>query len=176
MNFAKAAFVSAFSVMAAASPAAAQQLIAVPGVTIIVGPSQAQPDAFQMMNAQMAQMNAMMQQMDAQMSAQMAALPEMGATPLAAGGLPAGVSGVAVTTISDGSRTCTARVVYPAGGGAQKVEVSEAGNACAALHFGQPGGPIPSALPAAPVARKAPGTIVVENAGAQKPMLLADRD
>jgi len=115
-----------------------------------------------------------MQQMDAQMSAQLAAMPQ--AVPTAMENLPAGVTGVSITTISDGARTCTQRVLYPANGAPAKVEVSETGNACAALQLGAPGGPIPSALPAAPAAPKAPSTIVVDNAGAQKPILLADRD
>ena len=183
MPFNKTALISALSLtvaaaMAATPPAAAQQLIAAPGVTIIVTPSQPQPDAFQVMNAQMAQMTAMMQQMDAQMSAQMAAMSQLPTTPAAFGNLPAGVTGVSITTISDGSKTCTARVRYPASGAQQ---ISETGNACGALQFGQPAGgqpsgPTPSALPVAPVPPKAPTTIVVKNEATAKPILLADRD
>jgi hypothetical protein len=178
MPFARTALVSAISLIAAgamagSAPAAAQQLFAAPGVTIIVSPDQPLPDAFQLMNAQMAQMTAMMQQMDAQMSAQMAAMSQRPATPAAFGNLPAGVTGVSITTISDGSKTCTARVLYPASGAQQ---ISETGNACGALQFGQPAGPTPSALPAAPVAPKAPTTIVVKNEATAKPILLADRD
>jgi hypothetical protein len=179
MPLTKTACLSAIALVAVAAPAFAQQFLAAPGIAIIVSPaqpaSQAQPmpDAFQVMNAQMSQMNAMMQQMDAQMSAQMNALSQLPTTPAAFNNLPAGVTGISITTITDGSKSCTERVLYPATGAQQ---ISETGNSCAALHLGQPAGPIPSALPTAPVQSKAPTTIVVRNDSTQEPIRLADRD
>jgi len=181
MPLTKTACISAVAVMALAAPAFAQQFLAAPGITIIVSPTQPAsqpasqpqplPDAFQAMNAQMSQMTATMQQMDAQMSAQMAAMPLP--SPAALQNLPAGVTGISITTITDGSKSCTERVLYPASGAQQ---ISETGNSCAALQLGQPAGPIPSALPTAPVQPKAPTTIVVRNDSTQKPIILADRD
>jgi hypothetical protein len=46
---------------------------------------------------------------------------------------PNGVSSVTVTTISNGHGSCTRRVVYPGDGATPKIDVSDTGNACAAL-------------------------------------------
>jgi len=180
MPFTKIAVISAIGLMAV--PAFAQQFVSVPCVTVIAAPgqpsgqTQPMPDAFQVMDAQMAQMNAMMQAMDAQMAAQMAAMPQMPATPAAFGNLPAGVTGIAITTITDGAKSCTERVLYPATG-AQKIQVSESGNACGALTPSQPAAiPTASPIPAAPVKPAAPTTIQVENNSSPQPIMLASRD
>jgi len=51
-----------------------------------------------------------------------------------------GVSGVMVTTVSNGRGTCTQRVIYGGNGAAPKVEVSSTGNgSCGAMQFGRTG-------------------------------------
>ncbi len=47
------------------------------------------------------------------------------------GGIPPGVSGVVVTSFSDGHGTCTQRVIYSGNGATPKVQVSDTGGACA---------------------------------------------
>jgi len=77
------------------------------------------------------------------------------------------VSGVMVTSFSDGRGTCTQRVVYSGTGAAPKVDVSSTGNAC-----GRTGNPV--ALPETqPSRRVIPHTIQVENHAGARPMEVA---
>jgi hypothetical protein len=123
----------------------------------------------------------MLQQIDRMMARTMQALDGgqaidaagPGAMPAAAGpGATGQVAGVVVTSFSDGTSTCTRRVVYPAGGGVARVEVSASGPACAQAGFATP-----AAQPAPPPFHRLPlHTIEVKHQAPQRlaPIVLAD--
>lgn len=68
------------------------------------------------------------------------------------------VSGVIVTSFSDGRGTCTQRLVYSGNGAAPKVNVSSAGNACASI-----GHPVDLPTARQPQRSAPPHTLWVEN-------------
>ncbi|MBS0562541.1 MAG: hypothetical protein JSR21_21040 [Proteobacteria bacterium] len=131
---------------------------------------------------------AMFQEMDrmmADMQRGFASLPWLApdrVVPAAAAGtgMPAGMSGVVVTSFSNGHGTCTQRIVYGGNGAAPQVQtVSTGGNACAAA--GLPSSVTPAAQPQAP--RPAlpnsgamPRLIEAANHSGTAPMVLAKAD
>jgi hypothetical protein len=132
--------VSAVAVLAGVGLARAQsappaELVAVPpGFTVVMVPAGAGAPMPMPMMA-MPDPAALLAQADAMMAAaQQAAFAAQGAggvVPAALRQMPAvngNVAGVMVTTVSDGSSTCTERVVYPANGG--KAQVTASGNGC----------------------------------------------
>jgi hypothetical protein len=157
--------------VAGAQNAPAQQVVQMgPGVVLVVPAGTPVPLAMPDPVAMIQEMNAQMAEMDAQMQAQMqqaaalqAAAPAM---PVANGSY----SGVVVTSFSDGQHACTERVVYPANGAAQQVQVSETGNACASL------GAVPGVTPAAAPLRPVP--IPTASPAIQKPapLVIADNN
>ncbi len=77
--------------------------------------------------------------------------------------------GVTVTTISDGSHSCTERIIYPGNGAQAQVQLTSTANGCALAGLGQPA---PAALPSAAPAQ--PKLIVAQARGGA--MVVADRD
>lgn len=135
--------VSAVAVLAGVGLARAQsappaELVAVPpGFTVVMVPAGAGAPMMPMPMPMMGMPDpaALLAQADAMMAAaQQAAFAAQGAggvVPAALQQMPAvngTVAGVMVTTVSDGSSTCTERVVYPANGG--KAQVTASGNGC----------------------------------------------
>ena len=156
-----------------AVPLAAQaqppgQWVAVPpGFTAVLVPDAAAPVMMPMMPdpaLMIPQMNALFAQaeqnaaaMQAQFVAMQSAAPQ---------------SGVSITTISDGSHSCTERITYPGNGAQAQVQLTSTANGCALAGLGQP---TPAALPnAAPQAPAQPRLIEAQ----AKPgvMVMADRD
>ncbi len=81
-------------------------------------------------------------------------------------------SGVTMTTISDGSHSCTERIIYPGNGAQAQVQLTSTANGCALAGIGQP---TPAALPnATPQAPAQPNLIVAQARGGA--MVVADRD
>jgi hypothetical protein len=113
---------------------------------------------------------AMLQQMQQQVAAMDQAAMQQVAMMSDAGAVSDGSAGVMVTSISNGTQSCTQRVVLPAGGG--QAQVSETGNGCAALHATAPLAPV--ALPDAAAPKPAvPATVIAK---AEPDMVVADRD
>ncbi len=169
MDVTKLGILSLFALGAAIAPAAAQQVLAAPGIVVIVDPAPAampaMPDPMQMISQIDAQMDRVMQTADQMQTLTPAALSQSGA------------SGVMLTTVRDGAVSCTRRIVYGAGQPA-KINVSETGNGCAVLG-GQLSPATPTALPAAPVAPRpaVPPTIRVRNQPRQPQyVMLAEND
>jgi hypothetical protein len=147
-----------------------------PGAVVLVLPGgvmRAMPMAAPMMDTAFPFPADMMRQMDEMMAnAQRVFASPSWANPdqtiqAAMRGMPqggAGVSGVVVTSFSDGHSTCTRRVTYMGNGAAPKVEVSATGGGCA-------GAGIPAARPSIPAAEPdiqmqqptVPHTLRVEN-------------
>lgn len=126
-----------------------------PGAVVLVLPGgvmRAMPMAAPMMDTAFPFPVDMMRQMDEMMAnAQRVFASPSWANPdqtieAAMRGMPqagAGVSGVVITSFSDGHSTCTRRVTYMGNGAAPKVEVSATGGGCA-------GAGIPAATPSIP--------------------------
>ncbi len=142
-----------------------------PGVMVVVMPGGVavpvlpMPDPVAMLQ-QMQQQEQMQQQVAAMDQAAMQQVAMMSD----AGAASDGSAGVMVTSISNGSQSCTQRVVLRAGGG--QAQVSETGNGCAALHATAPLAPV--ALPDAATPKPAvPATVIAK---AEPDMVVADRD
>jgi hypothetical protein len=160
---------------AGAQNAAAQQVVQMaPGFVLVVPAGTvvqnaapvAMPDPVAMireMDAQMAQMDAQMQAQLQQAAALQAAMPAM---PVGNGAY----SGVVVTSFSDGQHSCTERVVYPASGAAEKVQVSETGNACGSL------GAVPGVTPTAAPIRAVPIPTAAPALQKPAPLVIADNN
>jgi len=171
---------AAAAMLAGASAAhaqnAVQEVVAVPpGFTVVMVPAGGAP--MEMMPA-LPDPAMMLRQAEAMMAAAQAGAfpsPETGLAQAALRQMPAVNGPIAsemVTTVSDGSTTCTERVVYPANGG--KVQLSAVGNGCDQASLPgttdtvTPGAtPGPAAVPALQVAPKpaapAPQLVVAEN-------------
>jgi hypothetical protein len=171
---------------AMAQNAPAEQVIMAPGIVVLVNPQTAavpvvapMADPFAMirqMDAQMDQMNQQMSQiMQAAQHDLQQGVPNGALTPAALGG-NGNAAGVFVTTFSDGQNTCTQRIIYPGNGAPAKIEVSQTGNACNAMHWMTPAGATPSALPntTQPARPALPPTIQVRNTGKPATIMLAD--
>jgi len=132
----RTAILSIIALLATAGAAGAQQVISVaPGVVLVIPAAAPMPDPM-----------AMIQQMNAQM-AQM----QQAAT------MPAGTasySSVVVTSFTDGTHSCTEQITYPSASSAEKIQVSETGNACGSL--GVTPGAQPASAPLHPVPLPAP--------------------
>jgi TolA-binding protein len=169
---------STLALLAGLGAATAQtaQVIMAPGIVVVVNPPGVAPAAAPM--PVMADPFAMIRQMDAQMDQMNQQMSQMiqAAQRNPQQTVPNGAAGVFVTTISDGPNTCTQRIVYPGNGAPPKIEVSETGSACAAMHWNTPGGPTPSALPdtTQPARPALPPTIQVRNTGKPASVMLAD--
>jgi hypothetical protein len=146
------------------------QWVAVPaGFTAVLVPDAAAPISMPLMPdpaLMIPQMNALFAQaeqnaaaMQAQFVAMQSALPE---------------SGVSITTISDGSHSCTERITYPGTGAQAQVQLTSTANGCALAGLGQPT-PTPAALPNATPKAPEPSGLIEAQA---KPgaMMVADRD
>jgi hypothetical protein len=145
-----------------------QEVVTGPGVVLVVpaGAAAPMPDPvamIQQMDAQMAQMSAQMQAQLQQAAALQATMPAM---PVANGSY----SGVVVTSFSDGQHSCTERVVYPASGSAQQVQVSETGNACGSL------GGVPGVTPTAAPVRAVPIPTAAPALQKPAPLVIADNN
>jgi hypothetical protein len=180
------ALVGSAGIAAAQNPSRASRAIEVPpGAVVLVLPAGSMPAtswsgpmvdaAFQF--AAMPDMSRMIRQMDQMMlDAQRAFANPAWTDPArtieaAMRQMPAAegpVSGVVVTSFSDGRGTCTQRVVYSGNGAAPKVNVSSTGNACASIGH-------PVALPKAQPPQRAlpPHTLWVENRLPVRPIEVA---
>ncbi len=156
-----AGLLSGAALLAGAGTAYAQQVISMaPGVVLVLpaGTAPAMPDPvamMQQMDAQMAQMNAMMQ----------AQLQQASTMPAATGSY----SSVVVTSFTDGTHSCTEQISYPSANSAEKIQVSETGNACASLGVTPGAQPVSAALhpvplPATqPAPARPPALVVADN-------------
>jgi hypothetical protein len=117
--------------------------------------------------AMIQQIDAMMaqaQQEAAAMQAQFAALQQ----PAAQSG------GVVITTVSDGTHSCTQRILYPSDGGRPQIELTSTANGCALEGLGRPAPATPVLLPTTKLAPAAPRLIEAENSTGE--VKLADRN
>ena len=144
------------------------QWVAVPpGFTAVLVPDAAAPIAMPVLPdpaLMIPQMNALFAQAEQNAAAMQAQLVAMqNAAPQ---------QGVSITTISDGSHSCTERIFYPGNGAQAQVQLTSTANGCALEGMGQP---TPAALPNA--ATPAPAQPrVIEAQARPGAMLVADRD
>jgi hypothetical protein len=150
------------SSMAQSSVVARQRVIEVPpGATVIVLPAGVSATAGDTAEtgfplADMPSPVSMIRQIDDMMAAlqnSFTAPAWFGSGPLTQAGFPAPpvpqgpVSGVVVTSYSDGHGVCTQRITYAGNGSAPVVHVSDAGNACSGLDLPRPASAVPAAAP-----------------------------
>ena len=170
MNTLTAALLGGAAVLAAPVATLAQppaQWVAVPpGFTAVLLPDAdasnvpLPPDPALMipqMNALFAQVEQNEAALQAQVVAMQSAAPE---------------SGVSITTISDGSHSCTERITYPGNGAQAQVQLTSTANGCALAGLGQA---TPAVLPNA--TRQAPAQPgLIEAQARSRAMVVADRD
>lgn len=143
------------------------QLVAVPpGFTVLL-PDDAAPISVPLMPdpaAMIQQMNAML----AQAEQNAAALQ----TQFVATQNTAPEAGVMITTVSDGSHSCTERITYSGSGAQPQIQLTSTANGCALAGFGRA---TPALLPnAAPRSPAQPKLIQAQAKSGE--MVLADRD
>ncbi len=150
--------------VAAQAQPPAQWVAVPPGFTAVLVPNAAPvsvpmlPDPALMipqMNALFAQAEQNAAALQAQFVAMQSAAPE---------------SGVTITTISDGSHSCTERITYPGNGAQAQVQLTSTANGCALAGMGQP---TPAALPNAATQVK---PRLIEAQAKSGAMVVADRD
>jgi len=135
MSMQRTGFLSMIALLAITGAASAQQVISVaPGVVLVMPSAAPMPDPM-----------AMIQQMNAQMAEMQAQLQQASTMPAASGSY----SSVVVTSFTDGTHSCTEQITYPSASSAEKIQVSETGNACASL--GVTPGAQPASAPLHPV-------------------------
>ena len=144
------------------------QWVAVPpGFTAVLVPDAAAPIDVPMppdpalMIPQMNALFAQVEQTEAAVQAQFVAMQNV-----------APESGVTVTTISDGSHSCTERITYPGNGAQAQVQLTSTANGCALAGMGPA---IPAALPNAATPAPAQPRLIEARAKAGA-MVVADRD
>lgn len=152
----------------AAQPQPAAQWVAVPpGFTAVVLPDNAASIGFPAMPdpaAMIQQMSALIAQAEQNAAALQTQFPLMPSA------MPA--SGVMITTISDGSHSCTERITYPGNGGQAQVQLTSTANGCALAGIGRV---TPALLPnATPEPPSQPRLIEAQAKSGE--MVLADRD
>jgi len=163
---AAAALLATGGIASAASPNS--RIVEVPpGAVVLVLPAEAVPmmappgfgfdDAMPSPAALLTQVDQMMQQMFDTPSQDR--LLEAALRQMQAGAPMAGVSGMSITTVSNGNQSCTRQVIYGGNGAAPRIDVRMTGNAC-----GSSG--MPAALPdqtaPVPAAQPIPHTLRVE--------------
>ncbi len=157
----------------------APQWVAVPpGFTAVLVPNGAAVPSLPMLpdpQAMIQQMNVMMQQAEqnaAAMQAQFVAMQN---------GAPNGgtqAAGVFVTTISDGTHSCTQRIIYPGNGGKANIQLTSTANGCALEGMGQAAPAAPVLLPNTASPAPAAPKLIEAQAPAKTPAteMVADRD
>jgi hypothetical protein len=146
----------------------AAQWVAVPaGFTAVLLPDGAAPISVPLMPdpaAMIQQINAML----AQAEQNAAALQ----TQFVAAQNTAPAAGVMITTVSDGSHSCTERITYSGTGAQPQIQLTSTANGCALAGFGRA---TPALLPNAAPQSPAPPKLIQAQAKSGE-MVLADRD
>jgi len=153
---------------AMAAKAQPPQWVAVPpGFTAVILPANAAPISLPLLPdpaAMIQQMNAVFAQAEQNAAALQTQFVAMQS---AAPG-----TGVTITTISDGSHSCTQRITYPGNGAQPQVQLTSTANGCALAGLGQTTPAVlPNPAPQVPAQPK-----LIEAQAKSSPMMLADRD
>ncbi len=169
-NLGVLAAISGAALLAGAGVARAQgpvQVIPVaPGISLVVSQSAAPAPMPVLASSFAALQQAELALAEANMSLAQAALQ-----PVDMPAMPPGAQAVTVVSFSDGTHSCTQRIIYPANGGAPQVQLTSAGGECQAPAFRDKLRPMAEPLPSAalPPRHTAPPRLILADAATAAP-------